>query len=72
MTKYLLFLKHNHPISLHVSHIDSSPKLNDDGVFFRHEPADMAEEKSTLRVVRITVGVGVAVMQAVIATPDEH
>lgn len=68
----LLLLEHHHPVGFQVVHVNPSAELDDVGVLLAHEPSNVAEEEATLRVVRISVCIRVAVMQTVVATPDEH
>lgn len=68
----LLFLEHDHPVSLQITHVYLSAELDDVGMLLVHKPADVAEEKATLGVVRVGIRVRVAMMESVVATPDKH
>lgn len=65
-------LKSDHRISIKVSHINPLSELFHIRMLLNHEPADVREEKSSLGVVRIGVGVGVLVVGPMVANPDRE
>lgn len=70
--KIIFVLEHHQLVSLQVAHFNSSAKLLDVGVLLAHQPSDMREEKSALRVVGVSIGVCVFVVHPMIPHPLVH
>lgn len=65
----VLVLEPDNRVGLQVAHVDGFALLDALRVAFAHKPADVREEETPLRVVRIGVGVGELVVRPVIPTP---
>lgn len=67
---FSLFLKHDDAIGLQVTHVNLHPLFDDIRMRREEEPTNMREEKSTLGVVGIRVGLGVLVVDSMIMSPS--
>ena len=65
-------LEHHHRIPLQVAHVNVASFDKHLRVFPHQEPAYVREEESSLRVVRVRVGLCELVMQAMVARPHEN
>lgn len=64
-----LFLNLKPPIARYVANVNLLARLNDVGMLFEEEPANVREEKASLRIVGIAVAIAELVMHTMIANP---
>lgn len=65
----LLLLKFQNRIVLQIAHVNLSPLFYNLWVFLATQPAHVSEEKSSTRIVWISVGIGEFVVDSVISSP---
>lgn len=66
----LPILKHHNRIALKITEIDSGSFGSDVRMFLQQQPANVREEKSATIVMRIGIGVGELMMNAMITSPN--
>lgn len=64
-----LFLEHDVFVGFQVAHINFFPILQYLWMFTWHQPTNMTEEKSTIRIMRIRISVRILVMLSMITNP---
>lgn len=69
MASHSLFLEHDVGVGFQIGHVNLLSVLDDFRVLARHQPAAVAEEESSVGVVRIGVCVRVFVMLAMVSHP---
>lgn len=65
----LLFLEHNPFVSFQVGHVNFFSVFDNFWMFLWHQPADVAEEESTVSIVRICICVRIFMVLSVITNP---
>lgn len=65
-----IFLMETHDrIGQNVTHVQLTTTFQHLGMFVHHQPAHVSEEKASIRVVRISIGFRILVVNSVIAYP---
>jgi len=65
----LLFLESNDGVTLKVGHVNSSSLDFDCRMLLGHEPSHVGKEEPSLGIMRVGIGLGIFVMDAVVPAP---